>query len=118
MKCTCDICLHGGPVEPHTDSSSFLLSQQEADRLNSRGWSELVALYDIYAPFSICRSQDAIAAPPMAEVEPVSDTSIAIHEGDWRVPVAHEDIGTIDGSSRFTEEDVTAGVIHLATPLQ
>ena len=112
------MCLHGGPAEPHTDSSSFPLSEQETDRLNSGDWSELAALYDIYAPLSICRSQDAIAAPPMAEVEPVSDTSIAVHEGDWRVPVAHEDICPIDGSSRLTEEDVTAGVIHLVTSLQ
>ena len=120
-KCTCDVCLNGArPAEPHTDSSGFVLSQQEADHLNSGDWSELASLYNSHAPLSICRYQDALAAPPWSVVEPVADTSIATYEGDWRIPVAHDDLDTINGSlsTGLTENDVAAGVIHLFASFQ
>ena len=104
------------PAEPHTDTSSFLLSQQEADRLNSGDWAELAALYNVYAPLSVGRSQDAIDADPLAAAESVPDTGIAVHEGDLPVIIAHDDRHTADGS-RLTEDDVITGVIHLVSSL-
>ena len=61
-KCTCSICSGGRTTEPHTDTSSDLLSQTEVDHLNSGDWSQIAALYNIHAPLSVCRSQEAIAA--------------------------------------------------------
>ena len=72
----------GLPVDPRTDSSSFVLSQQEVDHLNSGDWSEMASLYNIHAPLSACRYQDALAAPPWIVVQPEDDTSIAAFEGD------------------------------------
>lgn len=60
-KCTCNLCRDTAD-NPHTDSSSFLLSQQELDGLNAGDWTELAALYNVHVPLSVNQPLGPLAA--------------------------------------------------------
>ena len=81
--------------------------------LNAGDWMELAALYNIHAPLSVDRPQDAIAAAPVDHAEPASDTFGDAEGDDGNAPVDHPG-GLPDVKCRPTEDDICASVIHLA----
>ena len=96
-----------------TPAASFSTSRRYAASILEigLGWP----LYNIHAPLSACRSQDALVVFPWAVVQPGEDTSLAVFEGDWPVPSLPSDpaVAGERSSTGPTESDVTACVICL-----